>query len=198
MFSFIRSAAAVMRWNRCRSSRQPSWPPNSAPTIQITIWTSTGVSSLVSIGCLPLRSGGLAKAAATFGEKCSVPVILDYFEKHGSGDDFCRMCVLDALIFNPDSYYGNFGILFDNETMAPISMCQVFDHNRSLCPDLDQEQLENPIWYIEKCRPLIGRDFLINARGLMTPEIRSDLKNLLGFRFRQHDRITAQRSDWMR
>ncbi len=40
---------------------------------------------------------GLAKAAATFGEKSSVPVILDCFEKLGSGDDFCRMCVLDAL-----------------------------------------------------------------------------------------------------
>lgn len=134
---------------------------------------------------------GLAKAAAIFGERRSVPVILDYFEKLGSGDYFRRMCILVALIFNPDRHYGNFGILFDTETMAPISMCPVFDHNRSLFPDLDQEQLEYPSWYIEKCRPMIGKDFLINARGLITPEIRYDLMNLLGFRFRQHDRITA-------
>lgn len=101
------------------------------------------------------------------------------------------MCILDALIFNTDCHCGNFGILFDTVTMAPISMCPVFDHNRSLFPDLDQEQLENPSWYIEKCRPMIGKDFLINARGLMTLEIQSDLKNLLGFWFHQHDRITA-------
>lgn len=137
------------------------------------------------------KERGLAKAAAIFGEKRSVPVILAYFEKLGSGNDFRRMCVLDALIFNPDRHYGNFGILFDTETMAPISMCPVFDHNRSLFPDLDQDQLEHPNWYIEKCKPMIGKDFLINARGLMTPEIRSGLKNLLGFRFLQHDHIKA-------
>ena len=134
---------------------------------------------------------GLAKAAAVFGEKRSVPAMLDYFEQLGSGDDFRRMCVLDALIFNPDRHYGNFGILFDTETMAPISMCPVFDHNRSLFPDLDQNQLEHPDWYLEKCKPMIGKDFLINARGLLTPAIWSDLKNLLGFRFHQHERITA-------
>lgn len=38
---------------------------------------------------------------------------------------------------------------------------------------------------------MIDRDFLINARGLMTLEIWSDLKNLLGFRFHQHDHINA-------
>lgn len=134
---------------------------------------------------------GLAKAVATFGEKRNVPVILDCFDKLGSGDDFRRMCVLGALIFNPDRHYGNFGILFDTETMASISMCPVFDHNRSLFPDLDQDQLERPDWYIEKRKSMIGKDFLINARELMTPEIRSDLKNLLGFRFHQRDRITA-------
>lgn len=101
------------------------------------------------------------------------------------------MCILDSLIFNPDRHYGNFGILFDTEAMDPISMCPVFDNNRSLFPDLDQDQLEHPDWYLQRCKPMLGKDFLITARALMTPEIRSDLKNLLGFRFSQHDRITA-------
>ena len=73
----------------------------------------------------------------------------------------------------------------------PISMCPVFDNNRSLFPDLDQDQLEHPDWYLQRCKPMLGKNFLITARALMTPEIRSDLKNLLGFRFSQHDRITA-------
>lgn len=101
------------------------------------------------------------------------------------------MCILDALIFNPDRHYGNFGVMFDTDTMEPIELCPVFDNNRSLFPDLDQEQLENPNWYLGKCKPKLGRDFLITARGLMTSEIRGDLKNLIGFQFQQHDRIRA-------
>ena len=38
---------------------------------------------------------------------------------------------------------------------------------------------------------MIGKDFLVTARGLLTPEIRTDLKNLQGFRFTPHDRIAA-------
>ena len=38
---------------------------------------------------------------------------------------------------------------------------------------------------------MIGKDFLVTARGLLTPEIRSDLKNLQGFQFSQHTRIEA-------
>lgn len=101
--------------------------------------------------------------------------MLDYFEKLGSGDAFRRMCILDALTFNPDRHYGNFGVLFNTDTMELISMCPVFDNNRSLFPDLDQEQLDNPDWYLQKCKPMLGKDFLVTARGLLTPQIRFDL-----------------------
>jgi hypothetical protein len=36
-----------------------------------------------------------------------------------------------------------------------------------------------------------GKEFLVTARGLLTPEIKSDLRNLLRFQFAQHSRITA-------
>ena len=134
---------------------------------------------------------GLAKAAGIFGGKRTIPVLLDYFEKLGSGDAFRRMCILDALTFNPDRHYGNFGVIFDTETMEQISMCPVFDNNRSLFPDLDQSRLENPDWYLHQCKPVIGKDFLLTARALLTPEIRSDLKNLQGFRFFQHKQIAV-------
>ena len=71
--------------------------------------------------------------------------------------------------------------MFDTDTMKVMCMCPVFDNNRSLFPDLDQDQLEHPDWYLERCRPIIGKDFLITARGLLTQEIRSDLKKSVGF-----------------
>ena len=137
------------------------------------------------------EADGLAKAASVFPNERTIPVMLNYFAQLGSEDDFRRMCILDALILNPDRHYGNFGILFDTETMEPIRMCPVFDNNRSLFPDLDQDQLEHPDWYIQKCKPMLGKDFLITARNLLTPEIAADLKNLEGFQFAQHPRIDA-------
>ena len=135
---------------------------------------------------------GLAKAARVFGgmEK-TIPELLAYFESIGSGDDFRRMCVLDAVILNPDRHYGNFGVLFDNDTMQILRMAPVFDNNRALLPELDDQQLLEPDWYIGRCTSKLGRDFLTNARGLLTDEIRTDLKNLDGFRFSQHPEISA-------
>ena len=101
------------------------------------------------------------------------------------------MCVLDALTLNPDRHYGNFGVLFDTDTMDILGMALVFDNNRSLFPELDDEQVSNPEWYLKKCRPRLGTDFILNVQGLLTPEIRDDLKSLVGFHFQQHNRISA-------
>ena len=126
---------------------------------------------------------GMAKASAVFRGEQTIPRLLEYFESIGSGDAFRRMCVLDALTLNHDRHYGNFGVLFDTETMDITGMAPVFDNNRSLFPELDEDQLASPEWYIEKCRPRLGRDFIVTAKGLLTPEIREDLEALRGFQF---------------
>ena len=69
---------------------------------------------------------------------------------------------------------------------------QSFDNNRSLCFDLDNDQLENIEWYLKKIKPSIGSDFIATARGLMTDEIRRELKNLSGFHFKQHPTISIE------
>ena len=135
------------------------------------------------------ESQGLAKAGRIFDEERTMPQLLQYFSSIGSEDAFRRMCVLDALILNPDRHYENFGVLFDTETMQILCMAPVFDNNRSLFPELDEEQLSRPEWYVEKCRPRLGRDFIVNAQGVLTDAIRSDLKNLQGFSFHSHSDI---------
>ena len=104
------------------------------------------------------------------------------------------MCVLDAVILNPDRHYGNFGVLFDTATMELLGMAPVFDHNRALLPELDTNQLSSPEWYIKRCKPRLGRDFIVTAKGLLTDDIRRDLESLRGFEFRQHPAIHAEQA----
>lgn len=63
------------------------------------------------------------------------------------------------------------------------------DNNRSLLFDLDDGQLSNPDWYIQRQTPRLGTDFIAVGRGLMTNEIQTDLKNLRGFGFAEPDGI---------
>ena len=136
---------------------------------------------------------GLAKASAVFrGEERTIPELLAYFESIGSGNAFRRMCVLDAIILNTDRHYGNFGVLFDTDTLEIRGMAPVFDHNRSLLPELDNDQLADPAWYPRRCKPRLGQDFIRNARGLLTDDIRWDLMELKDFTFQQHPCIHAE------
>lgn len=141
------------------------------------------------------ESMGLAKASAIFGgEERTIPELLRFFSGLGCEDSFKRMCVLDAVILNPDRHYGNFGVLFDTATMELLGMAPVFDHNRALLPELDTDQLSSPEWYIKRCKPRLGRDFIVTAKGLLTDDIRRDLKSLRGFEFRQHPAIHAEQA----
>lgn len=93
--------------------------------------------------------------------------------------------------FEQDRHSGNFGALYQNDTMQIQKMAPVFDNNRSLLFDLDDDQLKHTDWCIHHCSPRLGVDFIATARGLMTDAIRSDLKNLQSFRFEQHPSISA-------
>ena len=63
------------------------------------------------------------------------------------------MCILDALILNTDRHSGNFGVLYRNDTMQVQKMAPVFDSNRSLLFDLDDDQLKHTDWCIRHCSP---------------------------------------------
>ncbi|MDR3767669.1 MAG: hypothetical protein Q3Y08_11665 [Butyricicoccus sp.] len=102
------------------------------------------------------------------------------------------MLILDAVIFNVDRHLGNCGILFDTSTMKLHGMAPVSDHNRSLLFDLDTDQLDHAERYLPYLAPRLGTDFVTVAKGLMTDEIRNDLKNLKGFQFAEHPTIQVE------
>lgn len=134
---------------------------------------------------------GLAKAAFLTKDR-TISGFLRFFESIGSGDAFRRMCILDALILNIDRHSGNFGVLYDNDTLQIQKMAPVFDNNRSLLFDLDSDQLKNTEWCIRHCSPRLGSDFIATARGLVTDSILSDLKNLKNFCFASHPNILIE------
>ena len=135
------------------------------------------------------ESIGLAKTATITHEERSISGLLEYFRSIGSEDSFRRMMILDAIILNTDRHLGNFGVLFDTDTMQVTTMAPVFDNNRSLLFDLDADQLEHAERYIARLTPRLGSDFIVVAKALMTDEIRNDLKNLYGFAFQEHPQI---------
>ncbi len=137
------------------------------------------------------EQSGLAKAAVLTKDR-TISGFLRYFEDIGSGDAFRRMCILDALTLNTDRHSGNFGVLYDNDTLQVQKLAPVFDNNRSLLFDLDSRQLRHTEWCIRHCSPRLGVDFIATARGLLTDSIRNDLQNLQGFRFAPHPKIPIE------
>lgn len=113
-----------------------------------------------------------------------ISYLLKLFTELGFDDDFRRMIVFDALIFNTDRHAGNYGVIVDNETQKMRRMAPVFDHNLSLFSDVENLTLRS----VREVMPRIGGDFVTAARQVLTPEIRKDLEKMEGFRFSRGDR----------
>ena len=121
-----------------------------------------------------------------FGKLVSVKDILEKFQEYNCEEDFRRMIVLDALILNTDRHMGNYGFMVDNRTMQIKRMAPMFDHNQALLPYAEQEDFQNLDLYLASRPTQIGEDFNEIANALLTSEIRSDLKNLRGFKFEKN------------
>lgn len=112
---------------------------------------------------------------------------LSIIEKYGDGDNFRRMMVIDALILNIDRHLGNFGFLMNNRTVAPVGMAPIFDHNRSMLFNFnDEEFMKLDLNGLIDIYPRLVGEFNLNANDMLTDSIRSDLKNLTGFQFTLH------------
>ena len=142
------------------------------------LFTSKDVS-FVPVGRI-VRSGGMQ-------------AVREYYKKLGTEfenalDD---MLVFDALIFNTDRHYGNFGFLIDSCTNRIIAPAPLFDHGNSLFNQAGPEDYESPEafqQYIDTLVPCVYDDFFATAKRFMTDENREQLRKLLGFRFKRHVR----------
>lgn len=116
-----------------------------------------------------------------------------YYEELGA--EYVRalndMLVLDALIFNTDRHFGNFGFLVDNITNKIVSPAPLFDHGNSLFNFAGRDDMasDNALKaYADTLPPCVYDDFVGTAKKVLSPANKNGLRHLLDFKFRKHSR----------
>lgn len=142
------------------------------------LFTSKDVS-FVPVGRI-VRSGGM-KAVRAFYESL--------------GEEYVRalndMIVFDAVIFNTDRHYGNFGFLVDSRTNKIIAPAPLFDHGNALLNLAGVDALKNKdsiLRYAKNQMPCVYDDFVAEAKKVMTHEHKNHLRKLLNWEFKRHSR----------
>lgn len=113
----------------------------------------------------------------------SLENIFEYFSSIGSEQTFREMLVIDSLCFNQDRHLGNFGVLFDNDTLEIVGMSPIFDLNRTLLPAVKIKEFENIGDILFDLQPRLGSDFTRIGQFAMNDDIRDKVKDLKDFKF---------------
>lgn len=121
--------------------------------------------------------------------------VFDYFEKIGSEQLFREMLIVDALCFNQDRHSGNYGALFNNDTLEIYGIAPIFDLNICLLPYVATEDLANVGDKLYECAPKLGDDFTRLGQLAMNDIIRPRVQELseFSFMFRGDDTFTPLR-----
>lgn len=106
------------------------------------------------------------------------------------------MFVFDALIFNTDRHYGNFGFLIDSRANKIIAPAPLFDHGNSLFNFAGADALksrESFAKYAKTQLPSVYDDYVAEAKKALTHERRSAVRKLLDFKIPRHSRYNLSK-----
>ena len=109
---------------------------------------------------------------------------LKFYDEFGCGDLFRAMLVADAVCLNEGRHVGNYGMLFDNDTMELVRMAPIYDNNVSLLPYAMESDFSDIDSYLKEHNTRLGSDWVTVAKNALTPRLRSILINLKGYAFR--------------
>ena len=101
--------------------------------------------------------------------------------------DFQRMILFDALIYNRDRHFGNFGLLINNHTMEILGLSPIFDNGAGLFSYAEDSEIKN----IDSLRNYVKNNSIsyygIHYNDLVkiicTKDMITDLKKLRNFEF---------------
>lgn len=118
-----------------------------------------------------------------------IPACLEFYQENiGSEavEELKSMLVFDAVIYNEDRHFGNFGVLRDNHNGKIISAAPIFDNGLSLFNYAMQDDIENLREYaLSRANPY-GIPYETVCREVMGKKQREQLKRLIGFKFTRH------------
>lgn len=116
-----------------------------------------------------------------------VKILKNYGEDYYN--EFADMLVFDALIFNTDRHYGNFGFLVDNSTNKPIGFAPIFDNGMSLFNFAMDEDLQNIQEYAKTRRPAFeGVSYEELVKTFLSARQMEKLRHMINFKFEKHPR----------
>ena len=101
-------------------------------------------------------------------------------------DYFCSMLCFDAIVYNEDRHFGNFGVLRNNKTGKIIRHAPIFDHGMSLFNYGMADDLKDLEQYRESRRAHGGENFDEIVKAFCGKKQKEQLKKLLGFKFTKH------------
>ena len=112
--------------------------------------------------------------------------VREYYQNLGTEyvDALNDMIVFDALIYNTDRHFGNFGVLVDSKTNKIIAPAPLFDHGNSLFNFAGEEN-----WADEKLLkeyagtllPCVYEDYIEEAKKVIDSRLKVKLRRMLTY-----------------
>lgn len=120
-----------------------------------------------------------------------IKACLDYYKSISDDayEDLCSMLVFDAVIYNEDRHFGNFGVLRDNHTGKVISPAPIFDNGLSLFNMAMPDDFNNLSEYAKTRTTPYGVSFESICKEVIGKKQSAQLRRLLGFKFQRHPSI---------
>ena len=107
-----------------------------------------------------------------------------------------EMIIFDAVIYNTDRHFGNFGFMVDSHSNQIVAPAPLFDHGNSLFNFVALDIIDNPTAmrkYAKTLLPCVYDDFVSEAKIYLTHEQRNTLRKLLDFKFKRHSRYNLDK-----
>ena len=117
---------------------------------------------------------------------------LDYYGELGEDfvEDMHSMLIFDAVIYNTDRHFGNFGILRDNYSGDIIKPAPLYDHGLSLFNFAMKDDIANLDEYAATRFPAYTNiTFESICAEIMGKAQARQLRRLIGFKFQRHPSI---------
>ena len=116
---------------------------------------------------------------------------LEYYRQLGpeAYEQIKSMLVFDAMIYNEDRHFGNFGVLRDNHTGKVTGAAPVFDNGMSLFNFAMPEDFQDLDSYAKTRGTAYGVSFESVCQEVMGPIQARQLRKLIAFTFHRHPRL---------